>query len=539
MSASSSIHVLPEAQAAEIHRRVFVDSPDFISYCRMDGTYLDVNPAFERFVGLPREQIVGRTPLEIGLWPSPRHREAFVHELRAKGQLHGYHKRLSRASGEMRDIEGWGSIVEIGGEDVLVAMGRDITERKRDEHELRQYRDCLEQLVEQRTRDLSEANHALQQANEAKRTFMASMSHELRTPLNAILGYAQLLKLGSGLTERQLAGLNTIEQGGQHLLALITDILDLARVEAGKLLLSPKPLDLRGFLGVVADIIRVRAEEKMLVFRCELAPDLPGSVQADEQRLRQILLNLLGNAIKFTDAGEVALRVSARPRNGRTRLAFTITDTGIGIAPQDQARLFRPFEQVSDARRRVNGAGLGLSISQALTRLMGSEIVVQSTVGQGSTFGFELELPVLDAPVPPPAAARMPTGYLGPRRRVLVADDVPANRMMLSDMLQMLGFGVVEAENGEQALAQLAQAQPDLVLMDVVMPVMGGIEAMRRLRALPAFARLPVIAISASVTHEHGQACLAAGASAYLPKPVDALKLVEQIGTLLDLRWTR
>ena len=534
MSASSDPCAFPS-----IHRQVFLDSPDFISCCRMDGTYLDVNPAFERFVGLPREQIIGRTPVDIGLWPSPRQREAFVRELRLEGRLLGYHRRLSRANGEVREVEGWASIVELGGEEVLLAMGRDITDRRRDEQELRQYRDCLEQLVEQRTRDLSEANRALQAANEAKRTFMASMSHELRTPLNAILGYAQLLKLGPGLTERQRAGLDTIEQGGQHLLALITDILDLARVEAGKLVLDPKPMDLRGFLAVVTDIIRVRADEKTLLFRCELAPGLPRTVMADEQRLRQVLLNLLGNAVKFTDAGEVVLRVDARRHGPRARLDVEIADTGIGICSEDQARLFRPFEQVSDARRRVNGAGLGLSISQALTRLMGSEIVVRSVPGQGSRFSLALDLPVMDAPAATPGPACMPRGYAGPRKRLLVVDDVAANRMMLAEMLQALGFGVVEADNGQAALIVAARERPDLVLMDVVMPVMGGLEAMRRLRTLPAFARLPIIAVSASVTREHGQECLAAGASAYVPKPIDAARLVEQIGALLGLCWIR
>jgi signal transduction histidine kinase/CheY-like chemotaxis protein len=416
-------------------------------------------------------------------------------------------------------------------------MGRDITERIRAQAELQQYRDGLERLVEQRTRDLREANRALQSANEAKRSFMASMSHELRTPLNAVLGYAQLLKMGSGLSERQVAGLTIIEQGGQHLLALITDILDLARVEAGKLALLPKPFDLPAFLGVVVDIIRVRAQEKSLCFRYEPAAPLPNTVVADEQRLRQILLNLLGNAVKFTDAGEVTLRVQAHPHAVGTRLCIDVLDTGVGIAAEDQGRLFRPFEQVSEARRRVSGAGLGLSISQALAQLMGSRISVQSTLGQGSCFSFELTLPTPEAAITVPPPTRHRTGYAGPRKRLLIADDVVANRMMLTDLLQTLGFDTVHARDGREALAVAQRERPDLILMDVVMPVMGGLEAMRQLRATPSFASVPIIAVSASVTQEHGQECLAAGASAYLPKPIDAAQLLASIGVLLALQW--
>ncbi len=531
-------HADAQSAALEIYRKVFYDSPDFISFCRMDDTYIDVNPGFERFVGLPRERIIGRTSLDIGLWPGSAQRDAFVAELRARQDMLGYHRRLSRANGEVREIEGWASIVDAGDEEVLVAIGRDVTQRQRDASELRQYRDRLEQLVDLRTRELSDANQRLQVADRAKSAFLASMSHELRTPLNAILGYAQLLKMGRGLNDRQIAGLNTIEQGGQHLLALINDILDLARVEAGKLDLFPTPVDLRVFMLLIVDIIRVRAQEKSLLFRHEAAPDLPRTVLVDEKRLRQILLNLLGNAVKFTDHGEVAFSVSSQARDGRTVLCFEVSDTGIGIPEHQLDRLFKPFEQVSDAGHRAGGAGLGLSISQALTRLMGGEIGVSKIPSGGTRFSFELSLPVLDIVAPERDAGRAVRGYEGRRRRVLIVDDIEQNRAMLEDALQLLGFETSSAAGGAEALSQVAQAAPDMVLMDVVMPEMDGLETTRRLRAMAAMAGVPIVAVSASASVWQEQACLAAGADSYLTKPISLPQLIERISQLLSLVWT-
>jgi len=250
----------------------------------------------------------------------------------------------------------------------------------------------------ERQRVLIEANERLRAASEAKSRFLAHLSHELRTPLNAILGYVQLLKARGGLDAKQQAGLGTIEQSGQHLLSLVDDILDLARVEADKLALAPVPVDLPALLAMVGDVVREQAERKALRFVCEAAPDLPCSVRTDARRLRQILLNLLGNAVKFTDHGEVRLRAHAQRCGGQARVRFEVADTGIGIAPGDCERLFRPFEQLGTAAYRAGGAGLGLSISQALARLMGSEIRVHSHAQRGSCFSFELSLQVLDAP---------------------------------------------------------------------------------------------------------------------------------------------
>ena len=338
--------------------------------------------------------------------------------------------------------------------------------------------------------------------------FLAQMSHELRTPLNAIIGYAQLLQRDQErVSKEQLsAGLSTIHESGQHLLTLINDILDLARVEAGKMDLHPAPVHLASFLRVVADIMRVKAEEKGLAFSYELAPGLPDAVAIDETRLRQVLLNLLGNAVKFTDSGKVALRVlpgSAQGLDeGTTRLRFEVADSGIGMNTQQLARLFQPFEQVADRQRREGGTGLGLAISQQLVRLMGGTIGVTSEPGKGSTFAFELTMPVADSRPSSVALPHTIVGYEGERRRLLIADDVAPNRAMLVDLLHGVGFIVAAASNGLECLVLLDSFKPDLVVMDVMMPVMDGNETTRRIRRMPQWSNLPVIAVTASASRK-------------------------------------
>jgi signal transduction histidine kinase/CheY-like chemotaxis protein len=421
------------------------------------------------------------------------------------------------------------------------AFNRMLTAQRGREDELQHHRERLEAAVQERTAELQLAKERAESASAAKSQFLARMSHELRTPLNAVIGYSQILKMDGHLTDRQRVGLDNIQAGGEHLLTLIVDILDLARIEAGRIELYPAPVRLEGLLRSVSDIVRLKADEKGLAFNVNQERGLPPVVMADEKRLRQVLINLLGNAVKFTDNGHVTLLLSAAPGHaapGCVRLRFEVSDSGVGIAGDAMQHLFQPFEQVGDEHRRAAGTGLGLAISRQLVGLMGGEIHVRSQAGAGSTFWFDVEVP---AAAPAPAAgariALAPQGYEGPRRKVLVADDVPVNRQMLCELLGRLGFDTHEATDGLQAVDQVQALRPDLVLMDVRMPGMDGLEATRVLRQQAATARLPVIMVSANAQPEDEQRAVAAGADAFLPKPIDRTQLVALVGDLLGLSW--
>jgi signal transduction histidine kinase/CheY-like chemotaxis protein len=380
-----------------------------------------------------------------------------------------------------------------------------------------------------------EARRTAEAANRAKSEFLANMSHELRTPLNGILGYAQVLGRDRTLSERQRDGLGVIQRSGEHLLALINDILDIARIEAGKMPFDIVAVPLPGLLGDVAEIIRVKAEQKQLFFVCEAARDVPNAVRADERRLRQVLLNLLANAVKFTDRGYVSLRV-ALLQNGRVR--FAVEDTGIGIGDMQRELIFEPFEQTGDEQRHRGGAGLGLGISRQLVRSMGSEILVESRKGEGSTFWFDLEAVPAPSASAATDAAWVVTGYTGARRSVLVIDDVATNREVVVDMLGQIGFDMIEAASGQEALEKAQVTRPSIVLTDIVMSEMDGLETMRRLRLLPDLAGVPIIAISASPTGGDEKRSLSAGADAFVAKPIHLDTLLARVAALLSLTWT-
>ncbi|WP_161974683.1 ATP-binding protein [Piscinibacter terrae] len=384
---------------------------------------------------------------------------------------------------------------------------------------------------------LAQARDHAAEASRAKSEFLASMSHELRTPLNAVLGYAQLLQWEPGLSPRQATGLSTIEKSGQHLLTLIDDILDLAKIEAGKLELNVAPLELQPFLQGIGDIIRVRTQQKGVGFAID-ATHLPATVVADEKQLRQVLLNLLGNAAKFTDQGSVRLKVQCvSQEESAAVLHFEVIDSGVGVSADDMKTLFRPFQQVGAMERRRGGTGLGLAISRQLVRLMGGDIGVESDLGHGSRFWFELRLPLArkQAAI---IADRIATGYEGERKSVLVVDDVEENRALLVDMLRPLGFLTYEAHNGHEGVERALVLRPDMIFMDNVMPVMSGLDATRRLRGMPDFQNVPVIAISASASKADKDKAVEAGATDFLPKPFRAAQLLSLLERHLGIRFT-
>lgn len=394
------------------------------------------------------------------------------------------------------------------------------------------YRDEQNTAAEREARNLAEA------ANRAKGEFLANMSHELRTPLNGILGYAQILECDATLSERQRERVAVIRHSGEHLLTLIEDTLDFARIEAGKLRVEISDVPLAGFVDVIRDIIDVKAEQKHLEFICEVADDAPDGVRADERRLRQVMLNLLANAVKFTDSGCVSLLVS---RSEANRVRFEVRDTGVGIGHDQLNTIFEPFEQLGAAARRAGGTGLGLAISREFVRAMGGEIEVESRLGQGSTFRFELPpasvTPVLRITAAPASLSSTATGYEGPRRKVLVVDDIEVNRAIVVDLLDRLGFDTVEAQDGRDGFETAQRERPALILTDIVMPGMNGLELTRNLRQSQGFAHVPIIAMSASPSGINKAMSMEAGVNAFLPKPVDLETLLAQIAALLGLRW--
>jgi CheY-like chemotaxis protein len=326
---------------------------------------------------------------------------------------------------------------------------------------------------------------------------------------------------------------NVIKKSGEHLLTLLNDILDLAKIEAGKMELNPVDIPLARFVQTISEIVGVKAAQKGLEFLCDLAPGLPPSVRVDEKRLRQVLLNLLSNAIKFTDHGEVTLQVRFVPPD---RLGFAVRDTGIGIAADQLGIIFEPFEQAGDRQRHIAGTGLGLTISRQYVRLMGGEIEVESEPGRGSVFRFEVVAePVRAATAVAPT--RTVTGYAGPRKKILVVDDIAENRAVVIDLLTPLGFEVAEAADGREGVELTKSLRPDLILMDIVMPELDGLASTRLLRQLEAFRDVPIIAMSASVSASDSEQSLAAGMNAFLPKPLDADKLLDHMARLLRLEW--
>lgn len=408
----------------------------------------------------------------------------------------------------------------------------------------------LEKLVTKRTAELShtlenlkETQEALklakeraEKASQAKSDFLSSMSHELRSPLNAILGGVQILQSQQHPNPAmQTRLLNAIEQSGTHLLSLINDILDISKIEARKIDINPIGINLPYFLRGIVTVMSMRAERKRLFFLYHADKDLPIEVLADEKRLRQILINLLDNAIKFTAEGRVIFSVTLLEEDGnRCTLRFEVADTGVGMTKEECERVFLPFEQAGNRQQQAKGTGLGLAITQELVTLMGSQIHLTSEVRKGSHFWFDLTLPVLSTKAEEELAKQV-IGYQGARKKILIIDDLEENRYILRQMLAPLGFTILEAKNGKQGVEKVYQESPDLVLTDLVMPVMNGFVAMKKIREFNV--NLPIIAISASIMQSDSEQSPVMGSDAYLAKPIRLSKLLAQLAKLLKLEW--
>ncbi len=499
--------------------RVVEQSSDLVVITNRNGIITYVNPAFEKFSGYPAGEAVGLTP---AISKSGKHEPQIYKQLwntildgntwygtlinkRKDGTEYFEEKVIT----PLRNSSG--AITH------FVSTGRDVTERIKAEEELRQAKETAEA------------------ANQAKSTFLANMSHELRTPLNAVLGYTQILKQDLSLSS-YLQDLNTIQRSGEHLLQLINDILDLAKVEAGKVELYPQPFDLPNFIRNVCEMMQVRAEAKNL-YCSRTVKSLPQIVFGDEYRLRQILVNLLGNAIKFTEEGGVSLMVEPVP-DSDDLIRFQVTDTGPGIAPEYIPAVFEPFEQAGDHKHQRKGTGLGLTISQELVEIMGGTLQVESELDQGSTFWFQIPLPeVASASQPVFQAAHAVTGIKGQSPKILVVDDEADNRKVVIDVLEPLGFVIAEAKDGIEGLNQLSAFEPDAIILDLIMPKMDGFELIERIRQSPEMEHISLIVSSARSYNEDRERSFAIGANAFVPKPVELSTLLDTLQQQLRIEW--
>ncbi|MCP4699072.1 MAG: response regulator [Gammaproteobacteria bacterium] len=400
-------------------------------------------------------------------------------------------------------------------------------ERLLEKQRLIDERECAEE-------NLREAKAQAEAANRAKSEFLANMSHEIRTPLNGILGFAQILGHDKSLNPKQQEAVHTIQQSGEHLLSLINDILDLSKVEAGRMELHPRAFQFHNFLKNIADLIRVRAKQSGTRFTMKTGADLPVGVKGDETRLRQVLVNLLGNAVKFTRKGKVTFEISRH----KHKIRFHIADTGSGIASEQLETIFMPFHQAAASRPGREGTGLGLAISKKFVEMMGGVLKVESVVGKGSIFRFDLALPKTGKWR---QAGKTPeghiAGFLGKQRKVLVVDDQKTNRAVLTNLLSPLGFDIREAATGKNGIEEARTYLPDVIFMDLMMPEMDGFECTRRIRSFPELKKTPIIVASASAFEQHRRESLEAGCNDFIAKPIKAAELLEKLGACLRLEW--
>jgi signal transduction histidine kinase/DNA-binding response OmpR family regulator len=419
---------------------------------------------------------------------------------------------------------------------------------------LQKSKDELEERVEERTRDLTKAKEAADAANKAKSEFLANMSHELRTPLNAILGFTQIMQHDTSLNAEQQENLNTISHSGDHLLALINDVLEMSRIEAGRLVLNTSNFDLLSLLENVEKMFALKAKSKGLELIFEISQDLPRYANTDEGKLRQILINILGNAIKFTQTGRVTVRIrleqgevnnSPTPawqsdRIGAYILCFEVEDTGGGIAPEEIEILFEAFIQTASGRNSPGGTGLGLAISRKFVQMMGGDIHVMSVVGQGTLFKFDIRASTATKLDPLSQVSNRRVVGLAtdlPPYRILIVDDKYENRQLLVKLLTLVGFEVKEAEHGQAALTIWESWLPHLIWMDMRMPVMDGYEAAKQIKAQSKGAATVIIALTASAFEEERAVVLSTGCSDFVHKPFHPSTIFEKMARHLDLRY--
>ena len=524
----------------ERFRIAFNASPLAASIARADdGRFVDVNNNYKRHFGWQREEMLGKTAVELGLWKNERARRSWLEQLLENGSLLNYEAVWQDRFGHVRNVEMSAAMIDIEGTPHIIGFATDVTDRRRESTELAEYRRRLEKMVSDRTYELAVAKEHAERASRAKSAFLANMSHEIRTPLNAVIGLTHLIRRDT-TDAREKERLDRISDSAQHLLGVINDILDISKIEAEKLHLESSDFSLRQAIGEALEMIDYRARDKGLALLTEIAPELPAGVHGDPKRLQQILLNFLSNAIKFTERGHILLRASVVERDENTvLLRVEVTDTGIGIDPLNQGRLFRPFEQADDTTtRRFGGTGLGLAISRQLATMMHGETGVSSAMGQGSTFWMTARLGIAEMPEEAPVRIRDNIDFeaeISRTRhgsRILLVEDDPLNQEVALELLRHAGLSADLADNGQKAVDMVRQADYDLILMDMQMPVMDGLEATRQILALPGKDKSTIVAMTANAFSEDRNICMAAGMVDHIGKPVAPQTLFAML-----LRW--
>lgn len=535
-------------QQEEQYRGIFEAATDALIIVDLEGTIVEANPAACRMYGYRHGELVGLSGKDIFPADSAHLFEDFKQQVKHHGHFFT-ESRGVRKGGLVLDVEVRGSSFSFQGQPHLLAVVNDITEQKKADQGLQDYARALEAA----NRCLEEYSFSAQEATQAKSEFLASMSHEIRTPMTAILGFAEVLRSEGDLSRAPPARIEAIEtviRNGDYLLRLINDILDLSKIEAGRFEVEKIPCSPIQLINEVQELVGLRARAKDLLFLVEYGGPMPETILSDPTRVRQILINLIDNAIKFTDRGIVRLEVCLLDRDtSKAVLELAVIDTGIGIAPEQLGRLFQPFVQADrSVSARYGGTGLGLAISRRLANLLGGDIGVTSTPGKGSTFRLTIPsgplegVKMIDSPAPaaadhPPPDAEIDISKIQLSSRILMAEDCPDNRRLISFILARAGAEVTTAENGQEALKLATEAwhrgEPfDVILMDMEMPLLDGYEATRRLRQ-SGYDR-PILALTAHAMKQDRQKCLEAGCDDYAAKPIHRAALLKLVASQLS-----
>jgi PAS domain S-box-containing protein len=521
-------------QAEEKYRSIFENSVAGIFQTTPDGRYLSANPTLATMYGYESTEdlIQNLTDIEHQLYVSSERRTESISLIREKGIVTDFENQVYRKDGTIVWIsENIRQVCDKGGK-LLYYEGTvtDITRRK-----------IIEQAWQDAQAELERAMEAAEVANRAKSQFLSNMSHELRTPLNAILGFTQLMSRMASLDRQQQDYLNIIGRSGEHLLTLIDDVLEISKIEAGKIVLNENSFALDALIDSLEQMLRLKADSKGIELIFDIASELPTYIRTDENKLRQVLVNLLNNAIKFTREGNVTLRVRWTEIKNATkpvRLFFFIEDTGFGIAPEELDRLFDPFVQTESGRKSQEGTGLGLPISQKFIQLMGGEITVSSQLGKGTIFKFDIQTDAVEADE---LQVEEPTRQVisletGENYRILVVDDKPENRQLLVELLDSVGFQVREATNGSEAISLWQSWLPHLIWMDLRMRVMDGYQATQEIKSAGDQAPI-IIALTGSVFQEEKVTALAAGFDDFVRKPFRVPEIFAKMSEHLGVRY--